>query len=84
MFSLLRPQKLIGLCGLPDSVAEKEEAQFLLVVCSCIKQDPNLLRFVLEVTTPSFTQCAVFAQSSMCHFQLTCDLEVCAILSLMF
>lgn len=50
---LLRPQKLIGLCGLPGSDTEKEEAQFLLVVCSCVKQEPNLLRLVLEVTAPS-------------------------------
>lgn len=77
MFPLLHPQKLIGLCGLPGSVAEKEEAQFLLVVCSCVKQDPNLLQFVLEVTMPSFTRNAVVAQSSTCHFLWTSDLEVC-------
>lgn len=53
--SLLCSQKLISLCGLPGSDTEKEEAQFLLVVCSCVKQEPNLLRFILEVTAPSLS-----------------------------
>lgn len=49
LVNVYRPvQKLIGLCGLPGSDTEKEEAQFLLVVCSCVKQEPNLLRLVLE------------------------------------
>ena len=46
---LLHPQKLIRLCALPGSNTEKEEAQFLLVVCSRVKQDPHTLRLVLEV-----------------------------------
>lgn len=47
--TLLPPQKLIRLCALPGSKSEKDEAQFLLVVCSRIKQDPHTLRYVLEV-----------------------------------
>ncbi|XP_023251248.1 protein FAM160B2-like [Seriola lalandi dorsalis] len=41
--------KLIRLCALPGSQTEKEEAQFLLVVCSRVKQDPHMLRYVLEI-----------------------------------
>ena len=48
---LLRPQKLIRLCALPGSQSDKEEAQFLLAVCSRVKQDPYTLRYVLEVTS---------------------------------
>lgn len=47
---LLRPQKLIRLCALPGSRTEKEEAQFLLAVCSRVKQDPHTHTYVLEVT----------------------------------
>uniref|UniRef100_A0A7N6AJK9 FHF complex subunit HOOK-interacting protein C-terminal domain-containing protein n=1 Tax=Anabas testudineus TaxID=64144 RepID=A0A7N6AJK9_ANATE len=41
-------QKLIRLCALPGSQTEKEEAQFLLVICSRVKQDPHTLRYILE------------------------------------
>nr|XP_046242387.1 FHF complex subunit HOOK interacting protein 2B isoform X2 [Scatophagus argus] len=50
LVSVYRPvQKLIHLCALPGSHTEKEEAQFLLVVCSRVKQDPHTLRYVLEI-----------------------------------
>ncbi|XP_041793346.1 protein FAM160B2 isoform X2 [Chelmon rostratus] len=49
LVSVYRPvQKLIRLCALPGSHTEKEEAQFLLAVCSRVKQDPHMLRYVLE------------------------------------
>lgn len=50
---LLSPQKLIRLCALPGSNTEKEEVQFLFVVCSRVKQDLHTLRFILEVTVAS-------------------------------
>ncbi|XP_056231985.1 FHF complex subunit HOOK-interacting protein 2B isoform X1 [Seriola aureovittata] len=50
LVNVYRPvQKLIRLCALPGSQTEKEEAQFLLVVCSRVKQDPHMLRYVLEI-----------------------------------
>ncbi|CAL8333039.1 unnamed protein product [Arctogadus glacialis] len=50
MLHIYRPiQKLIGLCALPGSQSEKEEAQFLLAVCSQVKQDPYLLNYVLKI-----------------------------------
>ncbi|XP_053180860.1 FHF complex subunit HOOK interacting protein 2B isoform X1 [Scomber japonicus] len=50
LINVYRPlQKLIRLCALPGSKTEKEEAQFLLVVCSRVKQDPHVLRYVLEL-----------------------------------
>uniref|UniRef100_A0A4W6FB60 FHF complex subunit HOOK interacting protein 2B n=1 Tax=Lates calcarifer TaxID=8187 RepID=A0A4W6FB60_LATCA len=50
LVNVYRPvQKLIRLCALPGSQTEKEEAQFLLVICSRIKQDPDTLRHVLEL-----------------------------------
>ncbi|XP_056275068.1 FHF complex subunit HOOK-interacting protein 2B isoform X2 [Pseudoliparis swirei] len=50
LIAVYRPvQKLIGLCALPGSHTEKEEAQFLLVVCSRVKQDPHTLRYLLQV-----------------------------------
>ncbi|KAM4746726.1 FHF complex subunit HOOK-interacting protein 2B [Anableps anableps] len=42
-------QKLIGLCALPGSCTEKEEAQFLLAVCTRVAQDPHVLRYVLQL-----------------------------------
>ncbi|XP_043968242.1 FHF complex subunit HOOK interacting protein 2B-like isoform X2 [Gambusia affinis] len=41
-------QKLIGRCALPGSCTEKEEAQFLLAVCSRVSQDPHMLRYILQ------------------------------------
>lgn len=50
LVSVYRPvQKLIRLCALPGSSTQREEAQFLLVVCSRVKQDPHTLRLVLEI-----------------------------------
>ncbi|XP_072243199.1 FHF complex subunit HOOK-interacting protein 2B-like [Leuresthes tenuis] len=50
LVSVYKPvQKLIRLCALPGSTTEKEEAEFLLVVCSRVKQDPHVLRYVLEL-----------------------------------
>ncbi|KAI4787281.1 hypothetical protein KUCAC02_036568, partial [Chaenocephalus aceratus] len=54
LVTVYRPvQKLIRLCALPGSLTEKEEAQFLLVVCSRVKQDPHTLRYVLEIVDQS-------------------------------
>ncbi|XP_013883585.1 protein FAM160B2 [Austrofundulus limnaeus] len=51
LVGVYRPvQKLIGLCALPGSCTEKEEAQFLSAVCSQVKQDPHALRYILQVT----------------------------------
>ncbi|KAM4616603.1 FHF complex subunit HOOK-interacting protein 2B-like isoform 2-T2 [Polymixia lowei] len=49
LINIYRPVQLIGLCALPDSQTEKEEAQFLLVVCSRVKQDPYALNYILEI-----------------------------------
>ncbi|KAM7390941.1 hypothetical protein PAMP_021669 [Pampus punctatissimus] len=66
--NVYRPvQKLIRLCALPGSKTEKEEAQFLLVVCSRVKQDPHVLRYVLELVdqpvarTPASNQSQQYA-----------------------
>ncbi|XP_068457773.1 FHF complex subunit HOOK-interacting protein 2B isoform X2 [Clinocottus analis] len=54
LVGVYRPvQKLIGLCALPGSHTEKEEAQFLLVICSRVKQDPHTLRYLLQPTQPA-------------------------------
>ncbi|XP_055776470.1 FHF complex subunit HOOK-interacting protein 2B [Salvelinus fontinalis] len=42
-------QKLVRLCGLLESQTEKEEAQFMFVVCSRVKQDPYVLNYILEI-----------------------------------
>ncbi|XP_064203515.1 FHF complex subunit HOOK-interacting protein 2B isoform X2 [Anguilla rostrata] len=42
-------QKLIRLCAHPGSLTEKEEAQFLFVICSRLKQDPYVLNYILEI-----------------------------------
>ncbi|XP_054467258.1 FHF complex subunit HOOK interacting protein 2B [Anoplopoma fimbria] len=50
LVNVYRPvQKLIDLCALPGSHTEKEEAQFLLVICSRVKQDPHTLRYILQI-----------------------------------
>uniref|UniRef100_A0AAR2JK00 FHF complex subunit HOOK-interacting protein C-terminal domain-containing protein n=1 Tax=Pygocentrus nattereri TaxID=42514 RepID=A0AAR2JK00_PYGNA len=50
IINVYRPvQKLIRLCGLPNSQTEKEEAQFLFAVCSRVKKDPYVLNYILEV-----------------------------------
>lgn len=49
-FLHLFKQKLIRQCGvLPGSQSEKEEVQFLYVICNKLKQDPYLLNYILEV-----------------------------------
>ncbi|XP_034548400.1 protein FAM160B2-like [Notolabrus celidotus] len=71
LVSVYKPvQKLIRLCALPASKSEKEEAQFLLVVCSKIKQDPHTLRYILEIInqpaakTPASDQSQPHTQAS--------------------
>ncbi|XP_034397442.1 protein FAM160B2 isoform X2 [Cyclopterus lumpus] len=65
LVGVYRPvQKLIGLCALPGSHTEKEEAQFLLVVCSRVKQDPHTLRYLLQVTAAPPTQPAARTPAS--------------------
>ncbi|KAJ8380005.1 hypothetical protein SKAU_G00007830 [Synaphobranchus kaupii] len=50
IINVYRPvQKLIRLCALPGSQTEKEEAQFLFVICSRLKQDPYVLNYILEI-----------------------------------
>ncbi|XP_053480209.1 FHF complex subunit HOOK interacting protein 2B [Ictalurus furcatus] len=49
MINVYRPvQKLIRLCGLPDSQTEKEESLFLFTICSRVKKDPYVLNYILE------------------------------------
>ncbi|KAA0713742.1 Protein FAM160B2 RAI16-like protein [Triplophysa tibetana] len=51
LINVYRPvQKLIHLCGLPESQTEKEESQFLFVLCSRVKKDPYVLNYILEMT----------------------------------
>lgn len=71
LINVYRPvQKLIRLCALPGSKTEKEEAQFLLVVSSRVKQDPHVLRYVLELLdqpaagTPASDQSQLREQAS--------------------
>ncbi|KAE8292594.1 RAI16-like protein [Larimichthys crocea] len=59
-------RKLIRLCALPGSLTEKEEAQFLLVVCSRVKQDPHTLRHVLEIMDQPATRTPTSDQSELC------------------
>uniref|UniRef100_H2MTF5 FHF complex subunit HOOK-interacting protein C-terminal domain-containing protein n=1 Tax=Oryzias latipes TaxID=8090 RepID=H2MTF5_ORYLA len=50
LVNVYRPvQKLIRLCGLPGSLTQKEEAQFLFAVCSAVRKDLEVLGYVLEV-----------------------------------
>ncbi|XP_051525824.1 FHF complex subunit HOOK interacting protein 2B isoform X2 [Myxocyprinus asiaticus] len=57
LINVYRPvQKLICLCGLPDSKTEREESQFLFVVCTRVKKDPYVLNYILEVSKASLTQ----------------------------
>ncbi|XP_017324127.1 FHF complex subunit HOOK interacting protein 2B isoform X1 [Ictalurus punctatus] len=49
VINVYRPvQKLIRLCGLPDSQTEKEESLFLFTICSRVKKDPYVLNYILE------------------------------------
>uniref|UniRef100_A0A8C1J8I6 Family with sequence similarity 160 member B2 n=1 Tax=Cyprinus carpio TaxID=7962 RepID=A0A8C1J8I6_CYPCA len=55
LINVYRPvQKLIHLCGLPDSMTETEESQFLFAVCTRVKKDPYVLNYILEVLSSSF------------------------------
>ncbi|KAK2840660.1 hypothetical protein Q7C36_012239 [Tachysurus vachellii] len=48
VINVYRPvQKLIRLCGLPDSQTEKEESMFLFSVCSRVNKDPYVLNYIL-------------------------------------
>uniref|UniRef100_A0A8C1AUX4 FHF complex subunit HOOK interacting protein 2B n=1 Tax=Cyprinus carpio carpio TaxID=630221 RepID=A0A8C1AUX4_CYPCA len=52
LINVYRPvQKLIHLCGLPDSMTETEESQFLFAVCTRVKKDPYVLNYILEMNT---------------------------------
>uniref|UniRef100_A0A671RS14 Protein FAM160B2-like n=1 Tax=Sinocyclocheilus anshuiensis TaxID=1608454 RepID=A0A671RS14_9TELE len=54
LINVYRPvQKLIHLCGLPDSKTETEESQFLFAVCTRVKKDPYVLNYILEVLSSS-------------------------------
>lgn len=68
---VLCPQKLIGRCALPGSCTEKEEAQFLLAVCSRVSQDPHMLRYILQVssTLHHFLLMGYYITSCCCCFQ---------------
>ncbi|XP_074495821.1 FHF complex subunit HOOK-interacting protein 2B isoform X8 [Sebastes fasciatus] len=67
LVNVYRPvQKLIRLCALPGSHTEKEEAQFLLVVCSRVKQDPHTLRSVLEILDQPAARTPASDQSQPC------------------
>ncbi|XP_041644107.1 protein FAM160B2 [Cheilinus undulatus] len=67
LVSVYRPvQKLIRLCALPGSKTEKEEAQFLLAVCSRVKQHPHTLRYVLEIQELPGSKTLVSDQSQAC------------------
>ncbi|KAM9392518.1 FHF complex subunit HOOK-interacting protein 2B-like isoform 2-T2 [Pholidichthys leucotaenia] len=57
------PVQLIGLCALPGSHTEKEEAQFLLVICSRAKEDQNTLRLVLTLPDQSAARTPTSDQS---------------------
>ncbi|XP_016429622.1 FHF complex subunit HOOK-interacting protein 2B [Sinocyclocheilus rhinocerous] len=59
LINVYRPvQKLIHLCGLPDSKTETEESQFLFVVCTRVKKDPYVLNYILEITKDSQKRCS--------------------------
>uniref|UniRef100_A0A8D0CLT1 FHF complex subunit HOOK interacting protein 2B n=1 Tax=Scleropages formosus TaxID=113540 RepID=A0A8D0CLT1_SCLFO len=54
IINVYRPvQKMIRLCARPGSQTEREEAQFLLVICSRLKQDPYVLSYILEAIASS-------------------------------
>ncbi|XP_047448145.1 FHF complex subunit HOOK interacting protein 2B-like isoform X3 [Mugil cephalus] len=63
LLNVYRPVQLIRLCALPGSNTEKEEAQFLLVVCSRVKQDPHTLSYVLELAYQTMARTPTSDQS---------------------
>ncbi|XP_052459750.1 FHF complex subunit HOOK interacting protein 2B [Carassius gibelio] len=59
LINVYRPvQKLIDLCGLPDSKTETEESQFLFAVCTRVKKDPYVLNYILEISKDSQKRCS--------------------------
>ncbi|XP_054895864.1 FHF complex subunit HOOK interacting protein 2B-like isoform X2 [Poeciliopsis prolifica] len=58
-------QKLIGLCALPGSCTEKEEAQFLLAICSRVSRDPQMLRYILQAPDAASSQSEASASSAV-------------------
>uniref|UniRef100_A0A8C1AX40 FHF complex subunit HOOK interacting protein 2B n=1 Tax=Cyprinus carpio carpio TaxID=630221 RepID=A0A8C1AX40_CYPCA len=59
LINVYRPvQKLINLCGLPDSKTETEESQFLFAVCTRVRKDPYVLNYILEITKDSQKRCS--------------------------
>uniref|UniRef100_A0A673L2Y6 Protein FAM160B2-like n=1 Tax=Sinocyclocheilus rhinocerous TaxID=307959 RepID=A0A673L2Y6_9TELE len=59
LINVYRPvQKLIHLCGLPDTKTETEESQFLFAVCTRVKKDPYVLNYILEITKDSQKRCS--------------------------
>ncbi|KAL1269423.1 hypothetical protein QQF64_031712 [Cirrhinus molitorella] len=59
LINVYRPvQKLIHLCGLPDSKTETEESQFIFAVCTRVKKDPYVLNYILELTKDSQKRCS--------------------------
>uniref|UniRef100_A0A672LDG5 Protein FAM160B2-like n=1 Tax=Sinocyclocheilus grahami TaxID=75366 RepID=A0A672LDG5_SINGR len=59
LINVYRPvQKLIHLCGLPDSKTETDESQFLFAVCTRVKKDPYVLNYILEITKDSQKRCS--------------------------
>ncbi|XP_059359209.1 FHF complex subunit HOOK-interacting protein 2B-like isoform X2 [Carassius carassius] len=59
LINVYRPvQKLIHLCGLPDSKTETEESQFLFAVCARVKKDPYVLNYILEISKDSQKRCS--------------------------
>ncbi|KAI5622119.1 protein FAM160B2, partial [Silurus asotus] len=70
VINVYRPvQKLIRLCGLPDSQTEREESQFLFSVSSRVKKDPYVLNYILEAinkSKSSVTQTTKEGQAQRC------------------
>uniref|UniRef100_A0A671MG89 Protein FAM160B2-like n=1 Tax=Sinocyclocheilus anshuiensis TaxID=1608454 RepID=A0A671MG89_9TELE len=66
LINVYRPvQKLVHLCGLPDSKTETEESQFLFVVCTRVKKDPYVLNYILEITKDSQKRCSSTSDEAM-------------------
>ncbi|MCI4381276.1 hypothetical protein PGIGA_G00249640 [Pangasianodon gigas] len=67
VINVYRPvQKLIRLCGLPDSQTEREESLFLFSVCSRVKKDPYVLNYILETSKEGKPQrCSSVSEESV-------------------
>ncbi|KAG7489254.1 hypothetical protein JOB18_007868 [Solea senegalensis] len=67
LVNIHRPvQKLIRLCAVPGSKTEKDEAQFLLIICSRVKQDPLMLSYVLELPNEPAAKIPASDQPQLC------------------